>query len=113
MPAGQLKSHAARSAPIFAALGDPTRLDLIARLCSNGPASISNLASGSEISRQAITKHLHVLTRVGLIRSAREGRERVYEFDSRQLKQAMEHLEMISREWDNALNRLKRFVEES
>lgn len=113
MPVAQLKSRAARSAPIFAALGDATRLELIARLCSKGPASIANLASGSDISRQAITKHLHVLSRAGLIRSEREGRERVYEFDSRQLKQAMEHLEMISREWDSALNRLKRFVEES
>ncbi len=112
MSRGQLKLGAVRTAPIFAALGDETRLGLIARLCEDGPASISHLAAGSEISRQAITKHLHVLARAGLIRSARDGRERVYEFDSRQLKRATEHLEMISREWEHALNRLKKLVEE-
>jgi DNA-binding transcriptional ArsR family regulator len=105
------KSRAAASAPVFAALGDERRLQLVARLCNDGPVSITALASGSDISRQAITKHLHVLARAGLVRSLRHGREQIYELEPKQIQQAREYLEIISRQWDDALNRLKVLAE--
>jgi DNA-binding transcriptional ArsR family regulator len=99
------------STPVFAALGDETRLRLVSRLSSSGPASIARLTAGSSVSRQAITKHLHVLAGAGLVRSSRRGRERVWELRPRQLELARESLEAISRQWDEALGRLKAFVE--
>jgi DNA-binding transcriptional ArsR family regulator len=99
------------SAPLFAALGDETRLRLVSRLCARGPASIARLASGAGVTRQAVTKHLHVLARAGVIRGARRGREHVWELDPAQLAEARRHLESISRGWDEALSRLKDFVE--
>jgi DNA-binding transcriptional ArsR family regulator len=98
-------------APIFAALGDETRLRLISRLCSGGAASIARLTAGSSVTRQAITKHLRVLAGAGLVRSRRSGRERLWELRPDQLKQARESLETISRQWDETLGRLKAFVE--
>ena len=83
----------------------------MAHLCTDGPVSITSLASGSDISRQAVTKHLHVLARAGLVRGLRRGRERLYELDPKQLQQARQYLDMISREWDQALSRLKLLVE--
>lgn len=107
----RVKSGAARSAPVFAALGDETRLRLVARLCRDGPVSITGLASDAQISRQAITKHLHVLARAGVVRGSRQGREQVYELDTRELQQARQYLKAISRQWDEALDRLKLLVE--
>jgi len=99
------------SAPVFAALGDETRLRLVSRLSSGGPASIARLTAGSSVTRQAITKHLQVLAGAGLVRSARRGRERVWELRTRQLAHARESLQAISKQWDEALGRLKAFVE--
>ena len=113
MQAKRLKRAAAGSAPVFAALGDETRLRLVGRLSSDGPASITCLAAGSKVSRQAITKHLHVLAKAGLVKGFRHGRERLYEFDPQPLDQAHRYLEIISQEWEQALNRLKLFVEGS
>jgi DNA-binding transcriptional ArsR family regulator len=84
----------------------------MARLCTHGPGSITALASGSDITRQAIAKHLHVLARAGLVRAVRHGRETIYEPDSAQLQQARQYLDGISRQWDEVLNRLKVFVED-
>lgn len=112
MQAKRLKTGATSSAAVFAALGDRRRLLLVARLCTDGPVSIANLASGSDISRQAVTKHLHVLARAGLVRGLRQGRERIYEVDTKQLQQAGQYLEIISQQWDRALARLKLLVEE-
>lgn len=100
------------AAPVFAALGDETRLRLVARLCEGGPQSIAALADGSAVSRQAITKHLQVLADAGLARSAREGRESVWEFEPRRLAHVMRYLDVISKQWDDALVRLKDLVEE-
>ena len=108
----QLSPGAARPAPVFAALGDETRLELVARLCTDGPVSITRLADGAEISRQAITKHLHVLAKAGLVRGLRQGREQVYELDTKQLERARAYLGIISRQWDDLLNRLKLAIEE-
>jgi DNA-binding transcriptional ArsR family regulator len=93
-------------------LADQTRLRLVRRLCDGGPASIASLTTGSGITRQAITKHLRYMQRSGLVRSARHGRERLWQLDQRRLAEARRHLDQISQQWDAALSRLRRLVEE-
>lgn len=100
------------AAPLFAALGDETRLRLILRLSSGGPGSITQLSAKSAVSRQAITKHLRVLADAGLVRSTRRGREQVWDLEPGRLADAHEYLDRISEQWDRALARLKSFVEE-
>ena len=100
------------SAPVFAALGDETRLQIVARLCTAGPQSIVRLAHGSGVTRQAITKHLHVLSHAGLVRGMRAGRERVWKLELDRLQAARQCIENISAQWDQALEHLRRFVEE-
>jgi len=103
----------ARSAgAVFAALGEDTRLALVARLSARGPQSITRLASGADVTRQAITKHLHVLAGAGLVHDVRRGRERIWELDTKRLDEASRWLDQISKRWDDALDRLKRFVEQ-
>ena len=98
-------------APIFAALGDEMRLRLIAALCVGGAMSITQLTSGTDITRQAITKHLEVLADAGLVRDVKVGRERLWEFEPAQLDEARRSLEVIAQQWDHALAKLKRAVE--
>ena len=98
--------------PLFAALGDETRFRLLARLSSDGPRSGKSLRATSRLSRQATTKHLAVLEEAGLVRSRRDGRDRVWELSPRRLADAQQYLDRISRHWDDALLRLKKFVEE-
>ena len=98
-------------APIFAALGDETRLRLVAALCVGGAMSITQLTSGTDITRQAITKHLSVLAAAGLVRDVKLGRERLWEFEPASLEEARRSLEAIGRQWDDALARLKLAVE--
>jgi DNA-binding transcriptional ArsR family regulator len=109
-------SARARPAPdaasVFAALGDVTRLGLVARLSAGGPLSITRLSDGSAVTRQAVTKHLHVLAGAGLVRHARRGRERIWELDSRRLEEARRFLDHVSGQWDAALDRLRAFVED-
>jgi DNA-binding transcriptional ArsR family regulator len=100
------------AAPIFAALGDETRLRLIAVLCAGGAMSIAQLTSGTQITRQAVTKHLHVLADAGLVRDVKSGRERLWECELEKLEEARHSLEMIAQQWDHALLQLKRAVEE-
>ena len=99
------------SAAVFAALGDETRLKLIARLSDAGPQSIASLADGFHISRQAISKHLRVISDAGLARSESRGRETVWQLEPHGLADARRYLEVISKDWDAALGRLKDFVE--
>ena len=101
-----------RAAPVFAALGDETRLALLARLSSEGPLSITRLTAGSAVTRQAITKHLDVLATAGLVSDVRRGRERIWELELEQMEAARTYLEHVSKRWDKALDRLKQFVEE-
>jgi DNA-binding transcriptional ArsR family regulator len=101
-----------RAAPVFAALGDETRLALVARLSSEGPLSISRLTAGSAVTRQAVTKHLDVLATAGLVSDVRRGRERIWELAPDQMETARAYLEHVSKRWDKALDRLKKFVEE-
>ena len=99
-------------ATLFAALGDENRLRLAARLCDRGPLSIARLAEGSRITRQAISKHLRVMETSGLVCHARNGRETVWRLNPQRLDDARQYLETISRRWDEALLRLKHFVED-
>jgi DNA-binding transcriptional ArsR family regulator len=100
------------SAPVFAALGDQTRLRIVSRLCEDGPMSISRLTVGSRLTRQAVTKHLRVLEGAGLVRCERLGRESVWRLERRRIERARGYLEEISRQWGGALERLRRFVDE-
>ncbi len=98
-------------APVFAALGDRTRLSLVAKLSGGEPCSISQLTEGSRLTRQAITKHLRVLERVEIVRSIRAGRESLFELHPEPIEELRNYLELISKHWDRALSRLKAFVE--
>jgi DNA-binding transcriptional ArsR family regulator len=100
------------SAHLFAALGDETRLRLVSRLSDGGPMSITRLTEGSNVTRQAITKHLRMMEGSGLVRSTRHGRESVWQLDQRRLEDARRYLDMISKQWDDALLRLREFVED-
>jgi DNA-binding transcriptional ArsR family regulator len=101
----------ADAAPAFAALGDATRLGIVARLCDGGPSSIVRLTAGTRISRQAVTKHLRALEDAGLVRSLRAGRERIWEIRTTRLAEIGIYLDRISTQWDQALERLRTFVE--
>jgi DNA-binding transcriptional ArsR family regulator len=98
------------SAALFAALGDETRLRLVLRL-GDGPASITKLTAGSKITRQAITKHLRVLEDARLVQATRHGRESVWHLDRRRVDEARGYLDLISKQWDAALGRLRDLVE--
>jgi len=100
-----------QAAPVFAALGDSTRLSIVTRLCTSGPQPIVRLTEGTNVSRQAITKHLHALANAGLVRSTREGRAQIYELQPKRLAQARLYLDQISDQWDEALERLRALVE--
>ncbi|HEX2430621.1 MAG TPA: helix-turn-helix domain-containing protein [Aestuariivirgaceae bacterium] len=100
-----------RRASIFAALGDQTRLTVLARLSAGEAQSIARLTAGSRLSRQAMTKHLGVLTRAGIVHSMRIGRENLFRLEPRAIIDARSYLEQVSAEWDDALNRLKLHVE--
>lgn len=99
-------------ASLFAALGDKTRLRIVGHLCDDGPMSIARLTSGFRVTRQAISKHLRVLEGAGLVRSKRRGRESIWQLEQRRLQEARHYLELISLQWDEALGRLRSFVEE-
>lgn len=99
-------------APVFAALGDTTRLAVVARLCTDGPLSIARLSEGVAVSRQAVTKHLEMLADAGLVRDTWLGRERIWQLEPRRLDVARRELDRISTQWDAALGRLRLFVED-
>jgi DNA-binding transcriptional ArsR family regulator len=103
------RSHA----PVFAALGDQTRLSLVVKLSNGGqPQSISQLTEGTPLTRQAITKHLRILESVGIVQGVRNGRESLFRFNPQPLQEMKQYLDLVSGQWDQALARLKSFVEE-
>ena len=108
----RLQPQTKASATLFAALGDETRLRIVLRLARGEPASITELATGGEITRQAVTKHLRVLAGAGLARGTRLGREQLWSLDRREVEQARAFLEGISQRWDDSLARLKTIVEQ-
>jgi DNA-binding transcriptional ArsR family regulator len=103
---------AAGPAPVFAALGDVTRLSLLRALSDGERRSIAALSAGSSLTRQAVTKHLQVLEQAGLVRSSRNGRERSYAFRPEEVARARTWLDQVSAQWDEALGRLRAFVED-
>ena len=102
----------AEAVPVFAALGDATRLSLLGRLSVEGPLSITHLSEGTGVTRQAITRHLSALGDAGLVRDARRGRERVWELDVKRLEKAKGYVDQIAAQWDDAADRLKSFIED-
>ena len=98
-------------ASVFAALGDTTRLAVLGRLARGEPQSISRLTAGSRLTRQAVTKHLRVLEGAGLVRSVRVGRESRFTLEQKPIADARDYLDLVSRQWDDALARLRAFVE--
>lgn len=107
-----MRRTAKNQAQVFAALGDETRLRLVTKLSADSPQSITQLTEGAAITRQAVTKHLRVLADAGLVQSSQRGRESLYELAPERLAEARRYLEEVSRQWDDALGRLKAFVEE-
>ena len=99
-------------APILAALGDESRLEIVRKLCRRGPMSITGLAADADISRQAVTKHLLALHKARLVRSERRGRERIWALEPKRLEEVRRYLAEVSKRWDDALNRLKAAVED-
>jgi len=97
---------------VFASLGDETRLALVMKLCGGQPHSITQLTRGSGLTRQAVTKHLRALERSGIVRSERAGRESRFAFDPEPIVGIREYLDFVSEQWDEALSRLKAFVED-
>ena len=111
---GKHRKHAPQPKPyatLFAALGDNTRLALVARLGAGRSASITELTEGTPLTRQAVTKHLRVLQSAGLVYSSREGREQHFRLDPRPMHDLQRYLDRASQQWDHALARLKNFVE--
>jgi DNA-binding transcriptional ArsR family regulator len=103
-----LKTRAA----VFAALGDETRLSVLARLARGEPQSISCLTAGTRLTRQAVTKHLRVLEGAGVVSSVRVGRESRFALEPKPLDEVRDYLALVSRQWDAALMRLKALVED-
>lgn len=104
-------SRLATRALIFAALGDETRLLVLARLSDGRPQSISRLTAGTSLTRQAVTKHLQVLANAGVVRNVRSGRENLFELEPRPIEEVRTYLDQVSHQWDDALARLKAQVE--
>lgn len=97
---------------VMAALGDKTRLSIISKLTNGKRQSISHLTAGTNLTRQAVTKHLHVLENAGIVRSIRAGRENQFELEPKPIDDVGEYLEYVSKQWDSGLARLKSFVED-
>lgn len=98
-------------APVFAALGDPTRLAIVQKLVEGGPTSLSRLGEGLPVTRQAIAKHLTVLGKAGVVQTVKKGREQIVKLEPEALSQASTWLSQRAHEWDDRLNRLKRLLE--
>jgi DNA-binding transcriptional ArsR family regulator len=107
----ELAARRARYAPIFAALGDPTRLALLARLSEGEPCSIARLTDTTELTRQAVSKHLKVLLDARLVHSVKSGRESRFALTPEPIEDAKRYLDLVSRRWDEALERLRGLVE--
>jgi len=105
-------AQAMQTAPVFAALGDPVRLAIVARLCGDGPLPTVRLREGMRVTRQGITKHLRTLEEVGVVESDRVGRDRLWRVRARQLAEMRRYLEQMSARWDRTLERIRAFVED-
>ena len=97
---------------VFAALGDPTRLSLVARLLSEPGLSTTALSDDAPMSRQAVAKHLVVLASAGLVRSEKDGRERRWTLDARPLEDVAAWARAIRREWEARFDRLDALLDD-
>ena len=107
----RLARQSPKAATVFAALGDPTRLALVTRLCDGSRCSIAQLSDGQPLTRQAISKHLRVLEDARVVRSERAGRESLYVLNPQLIEDLSSYIELVSSQWGTALSRLKSFVE--
>ncbi len=105
------KTRLTAAAPVFAALGDPIRLGMVARLCTDGPLPTIRLTQATDLTRQAVTKHLQLLENAKIVTSQRVGRDRLWRIEPKRLHDARKYLDQISAEWDDTLQRLRTFVE--
>ncbi|MFF4877970.1 MULTISPECIES: metalloregulator ArsR/SmtB family transcription factor [unclassified Micromonospora] len=96
---------------LWSAIGDPIRRTMIDLLLSGGPGTATSLSKRLPVTRQAVSKHLAVLDRVGLIHAAPAGRERLYQVDEAQLARAVAQLSAVGATWDARLRRIKRIAE--
>jgi DNA-binding transcriptional ArsR family regulator len=112
LPKSSAAKQLRQNAEVFAALGDETRLRLVRKLCEHSPRSISELADGTTVTRQAITKHLRVLEDVGLVKNVHQGRLSLFTLETAPLAEAQTYLEAVAKQWDHMLGRLQAFVED-
>ncbi|MEU0965126.1 metalloregulator ArsR/SmtB family transcription factor [Streptomyces sp. NPDC005917] len=96
---------------LWSAIGDPTRRRMIDLLLAEGQGTATTLSEHLPVTRQAVTKHLVVLDRVGLVRSAPSGREKLYHVDEAQLARAIAQLNSVGSMWDARLRRIKSLAE--
>lgn len=106
------RASSKRHVRVLSALGDETRLSLVTRLADGQARSITELADDYDLTRQAITKHLRILENAGVVCSVRTGRENLFRFDGKPLHDLQDYLNAVSEQWDEALARLKAFVED-
>ena len=99
-------------ASVFAALGDETRLAMVGTLADGQSQSIARLTTGTNLSRQAVSKHLRVLESAGIVRLVRVGRESRFELEPHAIDDVRTYLDQVSKQWEDALARLKLLVEE-
>jgi DNA-binding transcriptional ArsR family regulator len=102
-----------RAGPVFAALADPHRRQLVETLAARETATLSQLAAGLPITRQAVSKHLAALGRAGLVDSSRVGRETRYSLTPAGLSTVVAWVERIGRQWDERLAALREHVGEA
>jgi DNA-binding transcriptional ArsR family regulator len=96
---------------LWSAIGDPIRRTMIDLLLADGPGTATSLSERLPVTRQAVSKHLAVLDRVGLVHAASAGRERHYRVDETQLARAVAQLSAVGATWDARLRRIKRIAE--
>ena len=96
---------------IFAALADPTRLNLVVNLAENSPKTATQLAEEYPITRQGVLKHLHILEEAGLVAAHQKGREKLYSLTPEPLSNIDEWIKKINTKWDERLLRLKTLLE--
>lgn len=112
MKARDASTQVTTTAAVFAALGDPIRLALVALLCANGPLPTIRLKQATSVSRQAVTKHMQILEETGIVTSERAGRDRLWQIEKKRLRDVRSYLDRISARWDATLERLRKFVED-
>ena len=108
----RIEDQSSAAAPVFAALGCVTRLELVSRLSDGEEHSITALTDDLDLTRQAVTKHLQVLQHAGIVDRQRVGRESRFTIRPGSITQATDYLTRVSDQWDMAIERLRSTVEQ-